>query len=360
MTPLVVTGWSALSAAGSTPAELAGALRAPAAVAASPALDEVGALPPGPAPRAISGFDLRQRLGRKGTSLMDRWTGLSVVTCGAAISDAGLDLDALGRERIGVVLGTTTGGLKSTSDYSRETLAQPRPYLVNPGLFPNTVMNSAPGRVAIWYGLKGVNSTIAGGPMAFLQALRYATVSLGRRNVDALLVGAVEELSEHRAWVTHVLDPGVPVGEGAGVFVLMRAGEGTGHHVEADLLAVATGFGAPGSGDAGRALANCCRRALASAGVGAADVRYLAGPRSVTRALAPDLGASAAEAVDVTAWLGDCGAASGALGAATLLAMHREDPALDGAISLLVSESPEGAAAAAVLRGWSRQRADHR
>ncbi|MEE3922501.1 hypothetical protein V2I01_41795 [Micromonospora sp. BRA006-A] len=71
------------------------------------------------------------------------------------------------RDRIGIVTGTTAGSVKSSVDYAAETFTQQPPYLVNPALFPNTVMNCAAGQSAIWYKLHGPNATVAGGPLAF-------------------------------------------------------------------------------------------------------------------------------------------------------------------------------------------------
>src|SRR5207248_2320963 len=75
------------------------------------------------------------------------------------LEDGGLEVDDRGRGRVGVVLGTTVGSLRSMSDYTRETLIEERPYLVSPALFPNTVMNCAAGQSAIRHGLAGINAT---------------------------------------------------------------------------------------------------------------------------------------------------------------------------------------------------------
>ena len=159
MTRLVVTGAGVVSAAGLGVAAMTRQLAGPA----DPPPPVTALYPdqlPYPAAPAFTGFDVRALLGRKGTSFLDRATALALVACGQAIEDGGLALDEAGRARTGVALGTTVGSLRSSSEYSRETLVADRPYLVNPVLFPNTVMNCAAGQAAIRYGLRGVNSTV--------------------------------------------------------------------------------------------------------------------------------------------------------------------------------------------------------
>ena len=224
---LTITGYAALSRVGDGPAPLpaAAGVPVPRGDAATAALYPQQ-LPAGHA-TAFAGFDVRGYLGRKGTSFYDRATALAVVACGQALRDAAVLVDEDTRGRVGVVLGTTLGSFKSTSDYSRETLVQERPYLVNPVLFPNTVMNCAAGQAAIRLGLRGINATITGGPLAFLNAVRYAVNAIGQGYVDTMLVGAVEEFTPHRAWAAHLLGGGTaaaPAGEGAAAFVVRAAG----------------------------------------------------------------------------------------------------------------------------------------
>ncbi|GAB3935154.1 hypothetical protein GCM10027614_09420 [Micromonospora vulcania] len=268
----LVTGWSVLSAAGDTGAELLAAVRAGAVVRTDvrDRFDEP--LPAAEAP-AIADFDVRRLLGRKGTSFLDRATALAMVACGRALADGELTPDDDNRHRVGVVLGTTTGSLKSTMDFSRETLVQDKPYLVNPVLFPNTVMNCASGQAAIRYGLRGVNATVAGGPLAFLYALRYALNAIRRGYADALLVGGVEEYTPNTAWAAELAGTG-PAGEAAAVYLLRRPTPGDAVAPRAEVLAVATGFAPDGTADG---LDGCVRRALVTARVRPAEVWAVAG-----------------------------------------------------------------------------------
>ncbi|MBC2875745.1 MULTISPECIES: beta-ketoacyl synthase N-terminal-like domain-containing protein [Streptomyces] len=368
---LAITGFGVLSGAGIGPEPLASAVARPAQPA------DVSGMFEEPLPRddayALVDFRVRDHLGRKGTSFFDRSTSLGLVACQAALADTDLRVDDGNRARIGIALGTTAGSAKSTSDYSRDTFTQERPYLVNPLLFPNAVMNCAAGQAGIWFDLKGPNATVAGGPLAMLNVLRYSRNLINCGYGDALLAGAVEEFSPHSAWALHYAqaDDGgtVPCGEGAAVFVIesAEAVRAAGRRPDAEVLATEVGvFEPPGSGTSFTdGLALCLRRALERSGVSASDVTTVVGAANGMTRL------DEAEAAAVRAVLGDdvprlrvkeatgeAFSASGAFQLAALLARHRAEPARDGELSVIVSRSRDGAAGAAVVRGWSRADGD--
>jgi 3-oxoacyl-[acyl-carrier-protein] synthase II len=368
MTTLRITGFAALSSAGAQP----GALAQRVAAAANGQHDarvpvsELYAEPlPADSGHALVDFDVRAYLGRKGTSFYDRATALAVVGCGEALRDAGIEVDDETRARTGLVLGTTLGSFKSTSDYSRDTLIQEKPYLVNPVLFPNTVMNCAAGQAAIRHGLRGINATITGGPLAFLNSVRYASNAINQGYADMMLVGAVEEFTPHRAWMISLRsDAQVAAGEAVAVFALGRAPDSAGGALpstaDAEILAVATGYGPAGTGD--NALDGCIRRALRHACVDAGAIALLVtgdspGARGECGPAARVLGREP-ERLEMIATFGDCGAANGALALATVLELHRADPGRDGQLTLLTARGADGAVAAAIVRGWSRAGAD--
>jgi 3-oxoacyl-[acyl-carrier-protein] synthase II len=335
VTGVVVSGWSTLSGP---------------AVGVDHLYEE--ALP-SPTGHALADFDVRQRLGRKGTSSFDRVTALAVVCCQEALGAAALDLDASRRLRVGVALGTSLGSFKSTSDYSRETLVQDKPYLVNPVLFPNTVMNCAAGQVAIRFGLRGVNATIAGGALAFLNALRYAANVLDRGYADVMLTGAVEEYTPHRAWAAGLTGATrtVAAGEAAGIFALSRpqAPAWVGNRGTARILAVATGYG-PGGGGAD-ALAGCVRRVLIESGTDAAALStvYTGEADEVDRReFDPVIRVLGREPDRVQAkrLFGECDAASGAVALSVFLG----NPT---GLGLITGRGPDGAVGAAIVEGYA-------
>lgn len=364
MSEVVITGWSALTSAGIGADALAehlagvdhGSTWASSGVAVSQLYEEPL---PSPTGHALADFNARAELGRKGTSSFDRTTALAVVCCQEALRSAALELDDDSRTRVGVALGTSLGSFKSTSDYSRETLVQDKPYLVNPVLFPNSVMNCAAGQVAIRFGLRGVNATIAGGTLAFLNAVRYACNTLDRGYADVMLAGAVEEYTPHRAWASHLTGAtaAVAAGEAAGVFVLSRPAPvdmSTGN--EARILSVSTGFGPGGEEQSEQALAGCVQRAVRQAGIDPADIEtVLTGEAedSEDREYGPVARALGHRPRRVLAkrLLGECDAASGAVALAVFLAPRTSDSSVRSGLGLITGRGPDGAVGAAIVRG---------
>jgi 3-oxoacyl-[acyl-carrier-protein] synthase II len=369
MRPLEIIGWGVLCSAGVGQQALAEILhRRDGGTHLGVELKALGhsSLPSSTA-HALPDFDVRHWLGRKGTSFLDRRSALAMVACGQAIEDAALTVDDGNRQRVGIALGTTWGSLKSMVDYTLQTLTEERPYLVNPILFPNTVMNCAAGQAAIRYGARGVNATLAGGQMAFLHVLRYTANVLFGNHADTMLAGSVEEFTPHSAWAAHLLDNNgrqTPAGEGAAVFVMQRVEESSSAApaCHAHVLATAVGF-APGGEAAGaipRVLEGCIRSALMQANASASDLitilttETLGNPSIEECALTAVFGRSVPPKIVIRRFLGECHAATGALQLAVLMSLHREDASRDGSLSLMTAWTQDGSVGAAVVRGWRR------
>jgi 3-oxoacyl-[acyl-carrier-protein] synthase II len=365
MTPMLITGWSVLTSAGIGRDAFAGVLRGGAGSA-----PDVDGLYPDPLPtatgHALRGVNCRELLGRKGTGSLDRRTMLALVACRDAIADAGLTVDDANRDRVGVALGTTWGSFQAMSDYTKDTYVQERPYFVEPARFPNTVMNCASGQAAIWFGLKGVNATLAGGPIAFLNALQYTANLMRCGYVDTILAGGVEEFTPHSAWAAHLTRNGAPhpepAGEAAAVFVIERATTTTEprRNVVGEILGVATRF-APGGiagGGAVDALAQSIRTAIARAALDPADVSLVLTINAQDDhrgkvegdAIARVLGDTRPTRIVPKALFGDCYAALGALQLATALTRSAEDRDCGPQLALLTACTEEGAVGAAIVR----------
>lgn len=319
--------------------------------------------------RELASFDVRAELGRKGTSSLDRGTAITLVACREALADSALPIERPRHTRIGVSVGTTAGSLRSMSDYTRATLVEARPYLVNPMLFPNTVINCTAGQLAIRHGVRGANSTLAGGKVALFAVMRYSERAIRLGQLDAVLAGTVEELSPYDS------DPctaRIPPGEGAVLLVLERIAiaRAEGRHIDAVLGATVSGFcpGGERSREFADRLARCLRQALDRAGVMPSEVRLIAWcapagsvpPDIGERVAGAVLGDASPERISVTRGTGDCGAAASALHIAVILCRHRDEPSRDGQASLVFGWTHDGALAALVLRGYSRSTEEHR
>ncbi|MEV6521568.1 beta-ketoacyl synthase N-terminal-like domain-containing protein [Longispora sp. NPDC051575] len=350
--PLAISGWSAVSPFGIGPAAFtAGVRRGVSAVAT---VRQESRLPT-PEAGVVPDFDVRGVLGLKNTRSMDRATGIAVATVGMLLEQTG----RVGGDGVGLVLGTNTGSVKSMMDFTRDSLTQDKPYFVDPARFPNTVMNCASGQCAIWHGLRGPNSTIAGGHVTGLLALQYAARLHRCGHAGTILCGAVEEFSAQRAWLewlAHTGDaPAQPLGEGCAVF-LLEAPETAREHgraVHAEILGLEFGV-AVDEHTAADVLARCVRAAVAEAGVTPADVwavapaGYVDGRGDAERAAIAAALAGCEVLPAVSALTGDTSAASATFQLAALLAHAEGGPA--GRLGVITSVDREGLVGCALLR----------
>src|SRR5450755_1411754 len=326
----VITAWSAVSAFGVGRDRFVAGLRTGRAPAV--ALDH--AEWPAPVDKAclVPATGPRDLLGPKGTRSMDRATALAVAAVGQLLAaDAGGRRPEAG-EDTGLVLGTSTGSVRSIMTFTRDSLTQDRPYLVDPARFPNTVMNCAAGRSAIWHGLHGPNVTVAGGRPSALLALNHARRLQRGRQARSVVCGAVEEFSAERAWLDwHTRgddELAVLMGEGCAV-LLLETDVADDRPGLAEVAAIEVGL-ATDAEDVGPVLAGCVTRALAQAGVGPRDLWAVAPSGAPGRYGDQERGALGALLAPGTAQLhcmdllGDTNAASSAFQIAAVLAAAQE------------------------------------
>ncbi len=124
----------------------------------------------------------------------------------------------------GLFIGTFSAGSDAVEQFLTRYFDE-GPLGANPMVFPNTVLNAAAGQAAIYYGLKGPNSTQCMNFLAGAAALQAACHYL-QFNKTTLLAGAVDVLSpfQFEVWKSHP-SYGVDsflVGEGAVVLWLSR------------------------------------------------------------------------------------------------------------------------------------------
>lgn len=369
--PVVLTGWGIVSAIGIGGAAFRSGLqegrsgRKPVEAAGGAPLPVTEAC-------TIPEFDVTQFLGTKGLRFMSRTTKFAVVTSGMALQDSGVLVSPENQTRIGLVLGTSIGSPKNVGDFLRDTLVQERPHMVNPMVVPHVVMNSAASQSAIWHKLKGVNTTISGGHLAGVQALRYALLQLRLGYADTILAGSAEEFCEQLAWAFHhVRGQGeagpVCLGEGCALFTLEKkqVAQEQGRHIRAELLACEVGF-APSNGEDGarsvaEGLAACIRRALERARLAPADLWsvFLQGSADEAFARIEEQGVRLAlegsepsQSVLVRQFLGECLSAAGSFQVAAALALF-SNPAeggQGGRVALVTSIAHSGAVGCALLR----------
>lgn len=98
-------------------------------------------------------------------------------------------------ERRAIVVGTRAAALSETIRFMEE-VASSGASLVNPGLFPFTVMNAAAGLAAIHHGCAGANITLNNGMTSALDAVVYAADLVATGRASVAFAGGFEGLGE--------------------------------------------------------------------------------------------------------------------------------------------------------------------
>jgi len=353
---LVITGWSAVSPHGLGREEFAAGVRGGAKTASKAAAD-LGPLPSSDV-CTVPGFDIQGLLGKKGTAKMDRLTALALVASDGLLLDGEGNRTVRTDDTTGVVLGISMGSLENVTGFLRQSYTNELPFYVDAGRIPFGSLNHAAGATAIRHGLKGPNTTVAGGRVSGLLALNYARRLMSQGRATKYLVGSAEEFSAAHAWFEHTAaGPGehAPLlGEGCGLFLVEHAGTAE-RPVLAAVLSVETRVDI--DDDPHAAVTACARRALDRAGVGADEVwaavpcaAPTAAGRAEYEALTALLPAAALSRVPSMELLGDTSAASASFQIGAVLAITETDPESRGRIALVSAVDRDGAVACAVLR----------
>lgn len=140
----------------------------------------------------VKGFDPLEYFDRKEARKMDPNTQYGMVSGEEAVTDAGLDLDKINKDRVGVIWGSGIGGFTTFQD---EVIGfgqgdgTPR---FNPFFVPKMILDITPGLLSIKYGFRGPNfatvSACASSNNALTDAYNY--IRLGKANI--ILTGGSE------------------------------------------------------------------------------------------------------------------------------------------------------------------------
>ena len=139
----------------------------------------------------IRDFHPQDFMDRKSARRMARFSQLAVAAAREAVDDAGLDLDALDRARIGVVLGNGSGGYPELEDGARKLIDRGGMRL-DPLFIPRVLPNMAAANIAMQFGLLGYNTTVVTACAAGTQAIGEAADVIRRGQADIVITGGCE------------------------------------------------------------------------------------------------------------------------------------------------------------------------
>ncbi|MBI5778491.1 MAG: beta-ketoacyl-ACP synthase II [Planctomycetes bacterium] len=192
---------------------------------------------------------------------LDRFAQFGLVAAIQAVKDAGVDFTRENPHRVGCIIGSGVGGFVEFGE-QQTRLIQKGPSRVSPFTIPKVMMNSASGQVAIHYGLKGPNFSVASACASSNHAIGVAFKIIQMGLADMIITGGSEAaitglgmagFASLKALSTRNDVPekasrpfdknrdGFVMGEGSGVFIFetLEHAQARGARIHAEML----GFG---------------------------------------------------------------------------------------------------------------------
>ncbi|MCC6299112.1 MAG: beta-ketoacyl-ACP synthase II [Anaerolineales bacterium] len=248
----------------------------------------------------VKGFDPLAHFGAREARKMDRFTQFAMAATVEALEQAGLKIDESNRDRVGIVIGTGIGGIGTIMEQA-EVMRERGADRVSPFLIPMMISDSAAGMLAIRFGARGPNMSIATACATGNNALGEAAEMIRRGAADAMIAGGAEGalvpltmagMNVIGALSTRNDDPqgasrpfdkdrdGFLMGEGAGIMILesLESARARG----AEILGEIAGYGtsddahhvsAPAENGAGAAIS--MQLALQDSGLSVNDIQYI-------------------------------------------------------------------------------------
>ncbi len=136
-------------------------------------------------------FDPSEYIEKKLLKRMDPSQQFALAASGKALSDSGIDLDSIDRERVGVIIGSGIGGLR-TFEKQHEIMLRHSPLKVSPFFIPMMIADMSAGLVSIRYGFKGPNYATVSACASSSNAIADAVMIIQRGAADIMVTGGSE------------------------------------------------------------------------------------------------------------------------------------------------------------------------
>jgi 3-oxoacyl-[acyl-carrier-protein] synthase II len=189
----------------------------------------------------VKNFNVEEHMDRKEARKLDRFSQFAVVCADEAVKDAGIDLETINKDKVGVIWASGIGGLGTFYDEVMNFASGDGTPRFNPFFIPKMIADIASGHIGMKYGFRGPNyctvSACASSSHALMDA--FNLIRLNKANV--FVVGgseaavnqagiggfnsmkALSENNENAKTASRPFDKtrdGFVLGEGAGAIIL--------------------------------------------------------------------------------------------------------------------------------------------
>ncbi|WDT77679.1 MAG: beta-ketoacyl-ACP synthase II [Candidatus Manganitrophus sp.] len=248
----------------------------------------------------VNDFNPADYIDGKEIKKMDTFIHYAMAGGQMAMDDSGLKVTPENAERVGVYVGSGIGGLNAIEAWHK-VLLEKGPKRVTPFFIPMSIINLAPGQLAIRFGAKGPNSCAVTACATGNNCIGDAFRLIQRGDADVMIAGGTEAaitplsvagFSSSRALSTRNDDPkrasrpfdkdrdGFVLGEGSGILVLeeLESARRRGARIYAEIVGYgmsADAYHITAPSEEGEGAARCMRLALKDAGIQPGEVGYI-------------------------------------------------------------------------------------
>ncbi|ABW19001.1 beta-ketoacyl-ACP synthase II [Alkaliphilus oremlandii] len=188
----------------------------------------------------VKDFCPEEYIEKREVKRMDRFSQFAVAASKMAVADGNLDLDAIDKNRFGVILGSGIGGMETMEEQSKKLLEK-GPGRISPFFIPMMISNMGSSQISIALGAKGPNQTVVTACASATNAIGEAFRTIQNSDADIMITGGTEAsitplsiagFCSMKAMSTRNEDPtkasrpfdanrdGFVMGEGAGILLI--------------------------------------------------------------------------------------------------------------------------------------------
>ena len=248
----------------------------------------------------VKGFEPTDYINRKDARRMDRFTQLAVAASLQAVKQAGLQINSMNQDNIGVIVGSGIGGLTTLFEQIG-VLLERGPGRVSPFLAPMMICDMAAAQISIALGVKGPNLCITSACSSGSDAIGAAYEFIKHGDAQAMIAGGSEAIinpvgiaafNALKAISTRNSEPqlasrpfdaerdGFIISEGSGLLVLesLAHAQKRGANILAEILAYgasADAYHITQPDEEGEGAARAMQMALNKAGVATTEIDYI-------------------------------------------------------------------------------------
>lgn len=141
----------------------------------------------------VPDFNPEEFIDAKDCKRMDRFIQFAVVASIEAMKDSGLDLEKEDLTRIGVIAGSGAGGFMSI-EKNHSAMLQKGFNKCSPFTVPMLICNMGSGRIAMHFGLRGLNKAVVSACATGAHSIGDATRSIQYGDADVMIAGGEEAI----------------------------------------------------------------------------------------------------------------------------------------------------------------------